>query len=626
LGRVYDAIKASYVKMIKPPRILPMSLQEANILGIEQFDVILISGDAYVDHPSFGTALIGRVLWDAGYSVGIIAQPDWKKDDDFLKLGRPRLFFGISSGNVDSLVNNFTPNLRRRRSDVYSPGGVCRRPDRALIIYTNKVHALFPGVPIIVGGIEASLRRFAHYDYWSDSVRQSILADAPASILVYGMGESPIREVAMRLEKGEHIEEIRDVAGTTVLEEIGKWRREPLKGSLVIPSYSEVSKDKRKYAEAFALHYGEQDPFCGRTVVQPHPKTVIIQNCPARPLTAEELDDIYELPFTRVAHPSYQEPIPALEPVKFSITSHRGCFGSCSFCALTHHQGRIVQSRSPDSIVREAVLLTRMPGFKGIIQDIGGPTANMYGLICPRWKQGACREKLCSAECPTLDKDHSRQVELLRRLRKIPGVKRVFIGSGIRHDLVMADSSPYLEDLCRYHVSGHLKIAPEHVSRSVTKCMHKPPKEVLQAFRARFDAVSRAVGKEQYLLPYLMSGHPGCTVGDMVELAEFLRDNHMYTEQVQDFTPTPMTVSTAMYYTGLDPFTLAPVHVPKGREKRIQRAMLQYRDPKNYDLVKEGLKMAERLDLIGSGKGCLIPSRSPGARGWGLEKASKGVK
>ena len=612
--------------MIKPPRILPMSLQEANTLGIEQFDVILISGDAYVDHPSFGTALIGRVLWDAGYSVGIIAQPDWKKDDDFLKLGRPRLFFGISSGNVDSLVNNFTPNLRRRHSDVYSPGGVCRRPDRALIVYTNKVHALFPGVPIIVGGIEASLRRFAHYDYWSDSVRQSILADAPASILVYGMGESPIREVAMRLEKGEHIEEIRDVAGTTVLEEIGKWRREPLKGSLVIPSYSEVSKDKRKYAEAFALHYGEQDPFCGRTVVQPHPKTVIIQNCPARPMTAEELDDIYELPFTRVAHPSYREPIPALEPVKFSITSHRGCFGSCSFCALTHHQGRIVQSRSADSIVREAVLLTRMPGFKGIIQDIGGPTANMYGLICPRWKQGACREKLCSAECPTLDKDHSRQVELLRRLRKIPGVKRVFIGSGIRHDLVMADSSPYLEDLCRYHVSGHLKIAPEHVSRSVTKCMHKPPKEVLQAFRARFDAVSRAVGKEQYLLPYLMSGHPGCTVGDMVELAEFLRDNHMYTEQVQDFTPTPMTVSTAMYYTGLDPFTLAPVHVPKGREKRIQRAMLQYRDPKNYDLVKDGLKMAERLDLIGSGKGCLIPSRSPGARGWGLEKASKGVK
>ena len=623
MGRVYDAIKASYVWMIKQPRILPMSLQEAEILGIEQFDVILISGDAYVDHPSFGTALIGRVLWDAGYTVGIVAQPDWKKDDDFLKLGRPRLFFGISSGNVDSLVNNFTPNLRRRHSDVYSPGGVCRRPDRSLIVYTNKVHALFPGVPIIVGGIEASLRRFAHYDYWSDRVRQSILADAPASLLVYGMGERPMLEVALRLEKGERIEEIRDIAGTTVLEEIGNWRQEPLRDSLVIPGFSLVSKDKRKYAEAFALHYGEQDPFSGRTVVQPHPKTVIIRNRPARPLTAEELDDIYELPFTRVAHPSYREPIPALEPVKFSITSHRGCFGSCSFCALTHHQGRIVQSRSPDSIVREAVSLTRMLGFKGIIQDIGGPTANMYGLICPRWKQGACREKLCSAECPTLDKDHSRQVELLRRLRKIPGIKRVFIGSGIRHDLVMADSSSYLEDLCRYHVSGHLKIAPEHVSGIVTKCMHKPSKEVLQAFRTRFDAVSKAVGKEQYLLPYFMSGHPGCTVGDMVELAEFLRDNHMYTEQVQDFTPTPMTVSTAMYHTGLDPFTLVPVHVPKGKEKRIQRAMLQYRDPNNYDLVKEGLKMAERLDLIGSGRECLIPSRSPGARGWGSERKCK---
>jgi len=353
------------------------------------------------------------------------------------------------------------------------------------------------------------------------------------------------------------------------------------------------------------------------------PRPSSSRTVPARPLTAEELDDIYELPFTRVAHPSYREPIPALEPVKFSITSHRGCFGSCSFCALTHHQGRIVQSRSADSIVREAVLLTRMPGFKGIIQDIGGPTANMYGLICPRWKQGACREKLCSAECPTLDKDHSRQVELLRRLRKIPGVKRVFIGSGIRHDLVMADSSPYLEDLCRYHVSGHLKIAPEHVSRSVTKCMHKPPKEVLQAFRARFDAVSRAVGKEQYLLPYLMSGHPGCTVGDMVELAEFLRDNHMYTEQVQDFTPTPMTVSTAMYYTGLDPFTLAPVHVPRGREKRIQRAMLQYRDLKTM-ICERCLKMAERLDLIGSGKGCLIPSRSPGAQRVGAGEGEQG--
>ncbi len=601
-----------------------MSLQEARRQGIEQFDVILISGDAYVDHPSFAAAIIGRVLWDAGYSVGIIAQPDWRTEGDFVKLGRPRLFFGISSGNVDSMVNNLTPNLKRRSSDVYSPAGALLRPDRATIVYTNKVHAIFPGVAIILGGIEASLRRFAHYDYWSDSVRRSILADAPADLIIYGMGENPLLEVAGRLEKGERIEEIRDLAGTTVKEEISSWRSAQREDCLVIPGYAEVSADKRKYAQAFALHYQEQDPFHGQVVVQPQPKTVIIQNPPARPLEAEELDRIYELPFAREAHPSYREPIPALEPVRFSITSHRGCFGSCSFCALTHHHGRIVQSRSEDSILREAAMLTKMKGFNGIISDVGGPTANMYGLTCSRWKKGACGDKLCSAECASLDKDHSRQVDLLRRLRKIPGVKRVFIGSGIRHDLIMADHSSYLEDLCRHHVSGHLKIAPEHITRSVTECMHKPPREVLDAFRERFRAASRTVGKEQYLLPYLMSGHPGCTVRDMVELAEYLRDNRMYTEQVQDFTPTPMTVSTAMYHTGLDPFTLRPVHVPRGKEKRIQRAMLQYRDPKNYDLVKEGLTMAGRSDLIGDGRRCLIPARPTG--GWGLEKGKDGRK
>ena len=611
--------------MSEQPQFLPMSLPEAKELCIDQFDVILISGDAYVDHPSFAAALIGRVLWDAGYSVGIIAQPDWKKDDDLARLGRPRLFFGITSGNVDSMVNNLTPNLKRRSSDVYSPGGALRRPDRAAIVYTDRVHSLFPGVPIILGGIEASLRRFAHYDYWSDAVRRSILADAPADLLIYGMGERPLREVALRLENGERTEEIRDVAGTAVKEEIARWRKqgEERDDCLVIPGFAEVSTDKRKYAQAFARHYKEQDPFHGRAVVQPHPKTVIIQNRPALPLTTAELDAVYELPFARLAHPSYRESIPALEPVRFSITSHRGCFGSCSFCALTHHQGRIVQSRSEGSILREAAALTKMKGFKGIIQDVGGPTANMYALSCPRWKQGACPDRLCSADCPTLDKDHSRLVQLLANLRKIPGVKKVFIGSGIRHDLIMADSSPYLEELCRHHVSGHLKIAPEHVSRPVTECMHKPPREVLDAFRERFSAVSRAAGKEQYLLPYLMSGHPGCTIKDMVELAEYLRDNHMYTEQVQDFTPTPMTVSTAMYYTGLDPFTLESVHVPKGREKKIQRAMLQYRDPRNHDLVKEGLQMAGREDLIGEGRRCLIGARPAGGRGWDAAKKKK---
>ena len=602
--------------MIEQPAFLPMSTKEAKELDIDQFDVVVISGDAYVDHPSFAAALVGRVLWDAGFSVGIISQPNWKCDEDFLRLGRPRLFFGISSGNVDSMVNNLTPNLKRRTNDVYSPGGAIKRPDRAAIVYANRVHALFPGVAIILGGIEASLRRFAHYDYWSDSVRQSILADAPADMIIYGMGENPLREVTLRLERGERIDEIRDVAGTTVKEEVASWKRrdKTIRDALVIPGFSEVSADKRAYAGAFAMHYKEQDPFHGRAVVQPHPKTIVIQNPPARPLSTDELDRIYELPYQRAAHPSYREPVPALEPVRFSITSHRGCFGSCSFCALTHHQGRIVQSRSIDSILREAARLTKMRGFKGVISDVGGPTANMYSLSCPRWKHGACQDKLCSADCPTLNKDHSRQVDLLRRIRRIPGVKKVFIGSGIRHDLIMADKSSYLEELCRYHVSGHLKIAPEHISRSVTECMHKPSREVLDAFRERFSAVSRSVGREQYILPYLMSGHPGCTVGDMVELAEYLRDNALYTEQVQDFTPTPMTVSTAMYHTGLDPFALMPVHVPKGREKKIQRALLHYRDPRNYDLVKEGLKMAGRLDLIGQGKKCLIPEHP--AVGW----------
>jgi len=605
--------------MPKQPKFLPLSLKEAEDLGIEQLDVILVSGDAYVDHPSFGPALIGRVLWDAGFSVGIIAQPDWKADRDFLRLGRPRLFFGVTSGNVDSMVNNYTPNLKRRSRDVYSPGGRLQRPDRAAIVYANRLHPLFPEVPLILGGIEASLRRFAHYDYWSDSVRQSILADAPADLLVFGMGERPLTELAFRLDKGESIPEIRDIAGTAVKEEVAKWRVRDQEGFISIPSFQEVFRERRKYAEAFAMHYWEQDPITGRAVAQAHPKTVIIQNPPALPLETEELDRIYELPYQREAHPFYREPVPALEPVRFSITSHRGCFGSCSFCALSHHQGRIVQSRSQESVLREAVRLTRMKDFKGIIQDVGGPTANMYGLTCGRWKHGACRDRLCSADCPSLETDHRRQVELLSRLRAIPGVKKVFVGSGVRHDLVMQDSSGYLQELCRHHVSGHLKIAPEHVVDRVTSCMHKPPVAVLEAFWTRFEKTCRELGREQYLLPYLMSGHPGCTIEDAVALAEYIRDHHIYVEQVQDFTPTPLTASTAMYYTGLDPFTMQPVHVPKGREKRIQRALLQYWLPGNYRLAREGLEMAGRADLIGNGEGCLIPDRPPG----GYERRSR---
>jgi uncharacterized radical SAM protein YgiQ len=584
-----------------------MSREEGERLGIDRFDIILITGDAYVDHPSFGTALVGRVLWDAGFSVGIIAQPDWKSDVDLTRLGIPRLFFGISSGNVDSMVNNFTPNLKRRSDDVYSPGGIPKRPDRAVIVYANKIRQLFPGIPVVLGGIEASLRRFAHYDYWQDRVRQGILADAPADILAFGMAERQMVEIARRLGAGEPAKALRDIQGTAFTLELAEWRSSPPPGIVEIPGFSEVSGNKQAYARAFALHYAEQDPVRGRAVAQPHPKTVIIQNPPASPMGTPELDHIYELPFSREAHPSYKQPVPALEPVRFSVTSHRGCFGACSFCALTHHQGRIVQCRSSESLVREVTRMTKMPGFKGIVQDVGGPTANMYGMYCDLWdKAGACRDKQCGPACRTLHTSHTAQCELLTALRNIPGVRKVFIGSGIRYDLVVADPGEYLGLICDHHVSGHLKVAPEHVSPSVTALMNKPQKEVFDRFRRQFSHLQEGKAKKQYLVPYFMSGHPGCTVRDMVRLAEYIRDNNLYTEQVQDFTPTPMSVSTCMYYTGLDPFTLKTVHVAKGREKQVQRALLQYHEPRNRGLVIEGLEAAGRTDLIGSRPECLV--------------------
>lgn len=584
-----------------------MTLKEAGRLGISGFDIILVMGDAYVDHPSFGSALIGRVLWDAGYTVGIIAQPNWTSSKDFGVLGDPRLFFGISSGNVDSMVNNYTPNLKKRRKDVYSPGGVLNRPDRATIVYADRVHALFPGIPLVIGGIEASLRRFAHYDYWQDQVRQSVLADAPADLLVFGMGERQVCEIARRLDQGEPIRTLRDIRGTAFKLSLEEWRSLPREGIIGIPSFSEVSLDKHAYARAFALHYAEQDPMRGRAVAQPHPKTVIVQNPPALPMTTQEIDHIYGLPFSRRAHPSYRKPVPALEPVQFSITSHRGCFGACSFCALTHHQGRIVQSRSMESIVYEVERMAGMPEFKGIVQDVGGPTANMYGLSCPQWnKTGACPDRSCTPACPNLSTSHTQQVELLQALEKIQNVRKVFVSSGLRFDLILADDTGYLEKLFRSHVSGHLKIAPEHIVPHVTACMNKPDGTVFEAFRRRFEKLQQNKPKRQYLLPYFMSGHPGCTVADMVELALYIRANNLYTEQVQDFTPTPMSVSSCMYYTGLDPFTLEPIHVPRGLEKKIQRALLQYRDPKNRTLVREGLRLAGRQDLIGNGKKHLV--------------------
>ncbi|MCZ7394066.1 MAG: YgiQ family radical SAM protein, partial [Candidatus Methanoperedens sp.] len=492
--------------------------------------------------------------------------------------------------------------------DVYSPGGIPQRPNRATIVYADKLHSIFPDTPIVLGGIEASLRRFAHYDYWQDSVRQSILADAPADMLVFGMGERQVTEIAARLSKGEDINNITDIPGTAIKLEISRWRSACHEDYVEIPGFTEVSRDKRHYAEAFKLHYQEQDPVRGRPVAQAHPKTIIIQNKPAMPLNSKELDRVYELPYTRMPHPSYKKPIPALVPVKFSIVSHRGCFASCSFCALTHHQGRIVQSRSIESMVREVKRMTKMPDFKGIVQDVGGPTANMYSLHCERWDtQGACPDKICTHPlCRSLEVSHQKQVELLQRLLGIPGVKKVFIGSGIRYDLVLADSSDYLLQICEHHVSGQLKVAPEHIAKHVTDIMHKPSKEVFEEFKKRFSALNKELGKKQYLLPYFMSGHPGSTVEDMIELAEFIRDNNLYTEQVQDFTPTPMTASTCMYYTGINPFTMKEVHVAKGREKRIQRALLRYRDSRNYGLVYEGLKTAGRTDLIGNEWKCLL--------------------
>jgi uncharacterized radical SAM protein YgiQ len=596
--------------MSNQPAFLPLCTQERDNLDIRQFDVILVTGDAYVDHPSFGTALIGRILWDAGFTVGVIAQPDWTSAADFTRLGKPKLFFGISSGNVDSMVNNFTPNLKRRRNDVYSPSGIPARPDRATIVYTNKVHELFPGTPIVIGGIEASLRRFAHYDYWQDRVRQSILADAPAHLLVFGMGERQVLEIAKRLAQGEHIASLRNIRGTAFTMDLAQWGSQRPEGIIGIPGFNEVARDKTAYARAFAMHYNEQDPVRGRTIAQPHPKTVVIQNPPALPLSTAEMDHMYDLPFSRRAHPSYTHGIPALEPVQFSITSHRGCFGSCSFCALTHHQGRIIQSRSSASIVREVVRMTKMPEFKGIIQDVGGPTANMYSLSCDLWeKSGACRDKRCSPSCKTLKTSHQHQLALLEKLQKIPGVKKVFISSGIRYDLALADDSGYLETLCAHHVSGHLKVAPEHVVKKITDIMNKPDCLVFDRFCAFFETLQQGKKKRQFLLPYFMSGHPGCSINDMVDLALYIQGHQLYTEQVQDFTPTPMSVSTCMYYTGLNPFTLEPVYVPKGHEKKIQRAMMQYRDVRNRELVIEGLRAAGRTELIGNGKECLVQPR-----------------
>lgn len=658
-GKKEKKQKKKFSPSLPLSKFLPMSPEEVKARGWKELDIILVTGDAYVDHSSFGTAIIGRVLEDAGFRVGIIAQPRWESPEDFRKLGKPRLFFSVSSGNTDSMVSNLTPGLKPRDKDAYSPGGKTGlRPNRATIIYSNRIKEAFPDVPIVLGGIEASLRRFAHYDYLSDKVRQSILADAPADLVVYGMGELQIAEIAERLKAGEDIKEIRNIPGTVWKMEVKAWKElkekskkaaeeqnrqkrskeeqkvekesieskyenqaediaqdkvlnaaEFFKKYIEIPSFSEVSQDKTAFTKAFRTYFLEQNPVTGKGIVQPHPKTVIVQNRPMRPLTEAELDHVYELPYTGETHPSYTEPVPALEMVKFSLTTHRGCFGGCSFCAITQHQGRMIASRSIESVLREAKKLTEKPDFKGIINGVGGPTANMYGMGCRSWeKKGACLDKAClyPRVCPALDTSHKKLLELMHRLRELPGVRQVFTGYGVRYDLALEDEE-YLEQLCAHHISGQLRVAPEHFSRRVTDAMSKPGKEVYEIFAGRFAAFNKKCGKEQYIVNYLMSGHPGCTLKDMIEMAEYVRDHGGYTEQVQDFTPTPMTVSTCMYYTGLDPFTDKKVYVARDKkEKAMQRALMHYRNPANYELVYEALEKAGRLDLVGNAHKCLI--------------------
>ncbi len=593
---------------------LPVSRKDMQDRGWDELDFLVVSGDAYVDHPSFGHAVIARVLEREGYRVGILAQPDYRSPGAFLALGRPRLGVLVSAGNLDSMLNAYTAAKKRRHTDSYSPGNKAgRRPERATIVYCNRVRQVMGDVTVVIGGIEASLRRFAHYDYWDDAVRRSVLVDSGADLLVFGMGELQIVEIARQLAIGINPRDIRDVAGTCWM---ASEKDEVWKESVELPAFEAVVKSKSAFAEAFRLFYLEQDPIRGKTLLQAHGSRWVVQNPPARPLTTEELDSVYELPFTRTAHPDYDAEggVPAIQEVQFSLVSHRGCFGSCSFCAITFHQGRIIQSRSKESLLREAALLTRLPNFKGYIHDVGGPTANFRHPSCEgQLERGTCRGRECLGPkpCPRLDADHSEYLDILRAIRSLPGVKKVFVRSGIRYDyLLLGGLEPFLTELCEHHVSGQLKIAPEHISKRVTDLMGKSGKESYLAFVEAYRRVNRRLGKEQYLVPYFMSSHPGAGLKEAVELAEFLRDTGIHPEQVQDFIPTPGTLSTCMYATGIHPLTGERVYVAKSlHEKKLQRALLQYRDPKNADLVREALERAGRKDLIGFGARCLVCPR-----------------
>lgn len=590
-------------------RFLPVSKEDMQARGLKEMDFVLITGDAYVDHPSFGTALISRWIEHLGYTVGIISQPDWHNTDDFMRLGRPKYGFMVNSGNIDSMVAHYTVAKRHRTVDAYSPGGkMGLRPDRAVIVYCNRIREAYGSIPIVIGGLEASLRRFAHYDYWSDSVRNSVLVDSGADILSYGMGELQTTALCEALAAGIPAQQISDIPGTCVIRSVLP------DGSFVeCPSMEEVKGDKRAYAQASKIEDEEQDPIRGRTIVQPFGQKFLIQYPPMRPLTTEEFDEVYELPFARMWHPDYDKSggVPGFSEVEFSITSCRGCFGGCHFCSLAFHQGRMITARSHESILKEARSFLKNPRFKGYIHDVGGPSANFRHTSCRQQLQrGLCKNRLCLAPtpCKNLDTSHEDYRELLEEVRQIPGIKKVFIRSGIRYDYLMASGDKqFLSDLVRYHVSGQLKVAPEHCADCTLDYMGKPHFEVYQRFQDKFMKMNQKYGMKQYLVPYLMSSHPGCTLQDAVKLAQYLKKTGHDPEQVQDFYPTPGTVSTCMFYTGLDPRTMKPVYVPRTtKEKSEQRALLQFRNPRNKPLVIAALKAAGREDLIGWGKECLV--------------------
>ena len=593
---------------------LPISKEDMQRRGIEQLDFVYVCGDAYVDHPSFGHAIITRLLESYGYTVGIIAQPDWKQNDSIAILGEPRLGFLVSAGNMDSMVNHYSVSKKRRKTDAFSPGGVMgKRPDYAAVVYCNLIRHTYKKTPIIIGGIEGSLRRLAHYDYWSNKVKRSILLDSGADLISYGMGERSIIEIAEALAAGIDVKDITYIRGTVFRTQDPYF----IEDAIVLPSYDEISTNKEAYARSFYIQYQNTDPFQAKKMAEAYPHGIyVVQNPPQKPLSMQEMDDVYALPYTRTYHPIYEKDggIPAISEVKFSLISNRGCFGGCNFCALTFHQGRIIQTRSHASILAEAKQMIQNKDFKGYIHDVGGPTANFRHPSCKKQlEKGVCTNRQClfPTPCKNLTVDHKDYLSLLRKLRQLPGVKKVFIRSGIRFDYLLEDKDDrFFRELCQYHVSGQLKVAPEHISDNVLRYMGKPPVEVYDRFKEKYRKINEQIGKKQYLVPYLMSSHPGSTLKDAIALAEYLRDLGYMPEQVQDFYPTPSTISTCMYYTGLDPATMQPVYVSHNpHEKAMQRALIQYRNPSNYDLVYEALKKEHREDLIGFDQHCLIRPR-----------------